>query len=150
MAGQHLVQASSDIFLGWLRAKYVVAGIDDHYYVRQLRDWKVSVDLEEMRPESMNIYGRLCGWTLARAHARSGDRHAIVAYLGKSPTFANAVGEFADACTPARTSATMPRSPKRSRMGASPHDAGCSPRLGALNPALATVRCGQRVRATAR
>ena len=97
VAGQHLVQASSDIFLGWLRAKYVVAGIDDHYYVRQLRDWKLSVDLDEMRPESMNIYGRLCGWTLARAHARSGDRHAIAAYLGKSPTFANAVGEFADA-----------------------------------------------------
>ena len=97
VAGQHLMQASSDIFLGWLRAKYVVAGIDDHYYVRQLRDWKVSVDLDEMRPESMNIYGRLCGWTLARAHARSGDRHAIAAYLGKSPTFANAVGAFAEA-----------------------------------------------------
>ena len=97
VAGQHLVQATSDIFLGWLRAKYVVAGIDDHYYVRQLRDWKVSIDLDEMRPESLKIYGRLCGWTLARAHARSGDRHAIAAYLGKAPTFANAVGAFADA-----------------------------------------------------
>ena len=97
VAGQHLMQASSDIFLGWLRAEYVVGGIDDHYYVRQLRDWKASVDLDEMRPESMNIYGRLCGWTLARAHARSGDRHAIAAYLGKSRTFANAVGAFAEA-----------------------------------------------------
>jgi uncharacterized protein (DUF2252 family) len=97
VAGQHLMQATSDIFLGWLRAKYAVAGIDEHYYVRQLRDWKVSVDLEEMRPESMNIYGRLCGWTLARAHARTGDRHAIAAYLGKSHAFAHAIGQFAEA-----------------------------------------------------
>jgi len=97
VAGQHLMQASSDIFLGWLRAKNVVAGIEDDYYLRQLRDWKVSVALGEMRPESMVIYGRLCGWTLARAHARSGDRHAIAAYLGKSQTFASAVCAFADA-----------------------------------------------------
>jgi uncharacterized protein (DUF2252 family) len=97
VAGQHLMQASSDIFLGWVRAKYVVAGLEDDYYVRQLRDWKVSVALDEMRPESMVTYGRLCGWTLARAHARSGDRHAIAAYLGASATFANAVGAFAEA-----------------------------------------------------
>jgi uncharacterized protein (DUF2252 family) len=92
--GQRLMQASSDIFLGWLRA----AGLDgqrrDHY-VRQLWDWKVSADLESMRPSVMTAYGHLCGWTLARAHARSGDRIAIAAYLGSGEAFDRAIAEFA-------------------------------------------------------
>ena len=64
------------------------------YYVRQLKDWKGSAEIEQMVPEGMAIYGRLCGWTLARAHARSGDRIAIAAYLGKGGTFDQAIVEF--------------------------------------------------------
>jgi uncharacterized protein (DUF2252 family) len=94
VAGQHLMQASSDIFLGWQRTKGV-DGVERDYYVRQLRDWKGSLPPEEMLPEGMAIYGRLCGWTLARAHARSGDRLAIAAYLGGKDTFDQAVADFA-------------------------------------------------------
>jgi uncharacterized protein (DUF2252 family) len=95
VAGEHLVQASSDIFLGWVRAQ-TMGGPGEDYYVRQLRDWKFSAVIEEMNPRSMDAYARLCGWTLARAHARSGDRIAISAYLGKSTKFDNAVTEFAE------------------------------------------------------
>ena len=94
VAGQHLMQASSDIFLGWQRTKGV-DGVERDYYVRQLRDWKGSLPPEEMLPEGMAIYGRLCGWTLARAHARSGDRLAIAAYLGGKDIFDQAVADFA-------------------------------------------------------
>jgi len=94
VAGQHLMQASSDIFLGWQRTKGV-DGVERDYYVRQLRDWKGSLPPEEMLPEGMAIYGRMCGWTLARAHARSGDRLAIAAYLGGKDTFDQAVADFA-------------------------------------------------------
>ena len=83
--GQWLMQAASDILLGWLPA----IGIDDQerdFYVRQLWDGKRSVDVETLPPEGLAIYGRVCGWTLARAHARSGDRIAIAAYLGKGET----------------------------------------------------------------
>ena len=96
VAGQRLMQASSDIFLGWQR----VEGLDGQqrdFYVRQLRDWKFSVDIETMVPRGMRLYGELCGWTLARAHARSGDRIAIAAYLGGSDVFDRAVTEFAAA-----------------------------------------------------
>jgi uncharacterized protein (DUF2252 family) len=95
VAGQHLMQASSDIFLGWLRAQ-PVAGRDDDYYVRQLRDWKVSAAIEAMNPRSMGVYAQFCGWTLARAHARAGDRVAISAYLGNSSRFDNAIADFAE------------------------------------------------------
>jgi hypothetical protein len=95
VAGEHLVQASSDIFLRWVREK-TMGGPGEDYYVRQLRDWKFSAVIEEMNPRSMDAYARLCGWTLARAHARSGDRIAISAYLGKSTKFDNAVTEFAE------------------------------------------------------
>jgi uncharacterized protein (DUF2252 family) len=91
--GQRLMQAVSDIFLGWESAD----GIDGkhrHFYVRQLADWKGSAVIEEMSPGSLSDYGRLCGWTLARAHARSGDRVAISAYLGDDTTFAHAIAEF--------------------------------------------------------
>jgi uncharacterized protein (DUF2252 family) len=94
VSGQRLMQATSDIFLGWQRAKGVDA-VDRDYYLRQLRDWKASLPPEEMVPKGMAIYGMLCGWTLARAHARSGDRVAIAAYLGDDDTFDRAVAEFA-------------------------------------------------------
>ena len=96
VAGQHLMQAASDIFLGWTH----VAGhdgVDRDFYVRQLRDWKFSFPIEGMLPEGMTIYARLCAWTLARAHARSADRVAIAAYLGNSATFDHAIAEFAEA-----------------------------------------------------
>jgi uncharacterized protein (DUF2252 family) len=93
VAGQRMMQATSDIFLGWLRADSDEGQKD--YYVRQLRDWKVSADIEGLNPEAMALYARLCGWTLARAHARSGDRFEIAAYLGKSGRFDNAVTDFA-------------------------------------------------------
>ena len=64
------------------------------YYVRQLRDWKGSADIEGMTPAGMKLWGQMCGWTLARAHARSGDRVAIAAYLGKSDVFDRAIAEF--------------------------------------------------------
>ncbi|HEY1451648.1 MAG TPA: DUF2252 domain-containing protein [Solirubrobacteraceae bacterium] len=97
VAGQRLMQASSDIFLGWLR---VDAGLDDRprdFYVRQLKDWKGSAEIEQMEPKGLAAYGRMCGWTLARAHARSGDRIAIAAYLGQGPSFERAIVEFATA-----------------------------------------------------
>jgi hypothetical protein len=95
VAGQRLMQATSDICLGWVRAQSPDGGNED-YYLRQLRDWKMSAEIETMRPQSMEIYARLCGWTLARAHARSGDRIAIAAYLGKSTKFDNAIADFAN------------------------------------------------------
>jgi hypothetical protein len=67
------------------------------FYVRQLRDWKGSAEVESMVPAGLRAYGEVCGWTLARAHARSGDRIALAAYLGASPSFDEAVREFADA-----------------------------------------------------
>ena len=97
VAGQHLMQASSDIFLGWLRARPAGGGRYIDYYMRQLRDWKMSAVIEEMIPEGMEVYARLCGWTLARAHARAGDRIAIAAYLGNSDKFDNAIADFAEA-----------------------------------------------------
>jgi len=95
VVGQRLMQAVSDIFLGWVR----VTGLDGEtrdFYIRQLRDWKGSAEIETMLPEGMLAYGELCGWTLARAHARSGDRIAMAAYLGGGPAFDVAVREFAE------------------------------------------------------
>jgi uncharacterized protein (DUF2252 family) len=87
--GQRLLQAASDIFLGWTRS-------DTHdYYVRQLHDWKGSADLATILPQELVRYAGACGWTLARAHARSGDRVAIAAYLGGSDRFDRAIAEFA-------------------------------------------------------
>jgi uncharacterized protein (DUF2252 family) len=94
VAGQRLMQASSDIFLGWLTIDVPSGGRED-YYLRQLRDWKLSADIEVMTPASMDVYARMCGWTLARAHARGGDRIAIAAYLGKSTRFDDAIADFA-------------------------------------------------------
>ena len=97
VAGQRLMQASSDIFLGWQRIEAGLDGRQRDFYVRQLRDWKLSLDIEDMIPRGMRLYGALCGWTLARAHARSGDRIAIAAYLGGSDVFDQAIAQFADA-----------------------------------------------------
>jgi uncharacterized protein (DUF2252 family) len=97
VAGQHLQQAQSDIFLGWTRVANPVDGIDRDFYVRQLKDWKFSVPIEMMLPEGMAMYARLCGWTLARAHARAGDRVALAAYLGGSAKFDQAIADFAEA-----------------------------------------------------
>jgi uncharacterized protein (DUF2252 family) len=97
VAGQRLMQASSDIFLGW---QHIEAGADGRardFYIRQLRDWKFSVDIESLRPSGLRMYGTLCGWTLARAHARSGDRIAIASYLGNSDVFDRAIAKFAAA-----------------------------------------------------
>ena len=96
VAGQHLMQAQSDIFLGWTRVPNPVDGVDRDFYVRQLRDWKLSAPIEAMIPAGMEIYARLCGWTLARAHARSGDRVALAAYLGGSAKFDQAIADFAE------------------------------------------------------
>jgi uncharacterized protein (DUF2252 family) len=93
VAGQRLMQTTGDIFLGWTRFDWRHGPGD--YYVRQLRDWKGSADIGLMTPEGMSLWGSMCGWTLARAHARSGDRIAISAYLGKSDGFDNAIAEFA-------------------------------------------------------
>ncbi len=95
VAGQHLMQAESDIFLGWTRA----AGpdkVERDFYVRQLKDWKFSAPVEAMVPAGMTVYARLCGWTLARAHARSGDRIALASYLGGSARFDQAIAGFAE------------------------------------------------------
>jgi uncharacterized protein (DUF2252 family) len=97
VAGQRLMQASSDIFLGWQRSEAGLDGQARDFYVRQLRDWKYSIDIETLVPRGMRLYGQLCGWTLARAHARSGDRIAIAAYLGGSDVFDEAIGRFAAA-----------------------------------------------------
>ena len=92
VAGQRLMQAASDIFLGWDRVDW--AGRSRDYYIRQLRDWKGSADVAGMTRAGMDLWGRMCAWTLARAHARSGDRIAIAAYLGTSDVFDRAVADF--------------------------------------------------------
>jgi len=97
VVGQHLMQASSDIFLGWTHVESGLDGQERDFYGRQLKDWKGSAEIEQMIPKGMAAYGRLCGWTLARAHARTGDRIAIAAYLGKGSSFDRAIVEFSHA-----------------------------------------------------
>jgi uncharacterized protein (DUF2252 family) len=94
--GQRLMQAASDVLLGWLR----VTGIDGKqrdFYVRQLWDGKGSAEIESMTAPTMATYAGLCGWSLARAHARTGDRQAIAAYLGQGDKFDLAIAEFSEA-----------------------------------------------------
>jgi len=95
VAGQHLIQTASDIMLGWERFDF--KGYERDYYIRQLRDWKGSADIDGMTPAGMELWGQMCGWTLARGHARSGDRIAIGSYLGKSDEFDRAVVKFSAA-----------------------------------------------------
>ena len=95
VAGQRLIQAASDIFLGWQRIEAGLDGQPRDFYIRQLWDWKFSLAIEALMPSGMQIYGELCGWSLARAHARSGDAVAMAAYLGGSAVFDQALTEFA-------------------------------------------------------
>ncbi len=97
VTGQRLMQASSDIFLGWLHVESGFDGQERDFYGRQLKDWKGSAETEQMVPQGMAAYGKLCGWTLARAHARSGDRIAIASYLGTSDSFDRAILQFSEA-----------------------------------------------------
>jgi uncharacterized protein (DUF2252 family) len=93
--GQHLMQETSDIFLGHQRVR-APDGVERDFYVRQLRDWKGAALVESMTPPTMAVYARLCGWTLARAHARSGDRVAIASYLGGGDAFDRAIARFSE------------------------------------------------------
>jgi uncharacterized protein (DUF2252 family) len=93
--GQRLMQSFSDIFLGWVRAEETLDGEPRDFYFRQLWDWKTSVDLDTILPRGLEFYGEVCGFLLARAHARSGDRVAIASYLGKGDTFDRALLDFA-------------------------------------------------------
>jgi uncharacterized protein (DUF2252 family) len=97
VAGQRLMQAASDIFLGWQRIDAGLDGRTRDFYVRQLRDWKLSAEIATFRPAGLQLYAQVCGWTLARAHARSGDRIAIAAYLGGSDVFDRSIAQFAQA-----------------------------------------------------
>jgi uncharacterized protein (DUF2252 family) len=90
--GQRMMQAASDIFLGWTRGQVEV---NRSYYWRQLRDMKASAAVESMMPVALGFYARTCGWTLARAHARSGDPIAIAEYLGKDDQFDRSISDFA-------------------------------------------------------
>ena len=94
--GQRLMQSASDIFLGWERVNGA-DGVPRDYYLRQLRDWKASAEISTMSPEILTLYAQMCGWTLAKAHARSGDRIAIAAYCGTGPTLDRAIATFAEA-----------------------------------------------------
>jgi len=96
VAGQRLMQANTDIFLGWQHVSSGLDGKERDFYVRQLKDWKGSFEFEAAVPAGAGAYGKACGWTLARAHARSGDTIAIASYLGKSDTFDRAVADFAE------------------------------------------------------
>ena len=97
VAGQRLMQATGDVLLGWLDSDGIIDGSEHPYYVRQLWDGKGSAEVEMMGPEAMVVYAELCGWTLARAHARSGDRVAIAAYIGGGHRFDRSMLAFADA-----------------------------------------------------
>jgi uncharacterized protein (DUF2252 family) len=92
--GQRLMQAATDIFLGWSRVTGP-DGLQRDFYMRQLWDWKASADIGAMSAELLTTYGQICGWTLARAHARTGDVIAIGSYLGASYSFDRAITEFA-------------------------------------------------------
>ena len=96
VVGQRLMQTASDIFLGWQRVKDMDGQRRD-YYIRQLHDWKGSADIDTLRVAGATMYARMCGATLARAHARSGDWIAMASYLGKSEVFDEAVADFSAA-----------------------------------------------------
>jgi uncharacterized protein (DUF2252 family) len=97
VTGQRLMQAASDIFLGWIHVESPLDGKHRDFYGRQLKDWKGSAEIDQLLPQAMSIYGKLCGWTLGRAHARTGDRVALASYLGNGPAFDRALLEFSKA-----------------------------------------------------
>jgi hypothetical protein len=94
--GQRMDQAAPDVFLSWQRTQDL-DGRDHDFYIRQLWDWKASIDLSTMGYDGLHAYARACGWSLARAHARSGDRLAIASYLGRGAKFDSAIARFARA-----------------------------------------------------
>jgi uncharacterized protein (DUF2252 family) len=94
VVGQDLMQAASDILLGWIRSTGLDGSVRD-FYVRQLWDWKASADVSSMNPDALGVYSELCGWTVARAHARTGDRIALAAYVGNSDTFDRSLASYA-------------------------------------------------------
>jgi predicted alpha/beta hydrolase len=94
--GQRLTQAASDIMLGWLKIPGVQDGVTRDFYVRQLWDAKGSAEVETMTPRTLAVYGEICGWSLAKAHARSGDAIAIASYLGNGDVFDRALASFAE------------------------------------------------------
>jgi uncharacterized protein (DUF2252 family) len=96
VAGQRLMQAATDIFLGWQRIRGF-DGVHRDYYVRQFHDWKGGADVDNLTVPGATMYGRICGATLARAHARWGDRIAIAAYMGKGTAFVRAIADFSAA-----------------------------------------------------
>jgi uncharacterized protein (DUF2252 family) len=120
--GQRLMQAASDILLGWLRAARGVDGRRRDYYVRQLWDAKASVPVDGLPAGELAAYAGVCGWTLARAHARSGDRSAIAAYLGGGDRFDRALAGFAEAYADQneRDHAALVEAVKRGRIAAEP------------------------------
>ena len=96
VTGQRRMQAAGDPFLGWTHIDRSLDGVARDYYVRQLWDWKGSATIEGMSPEGLARYGQTCAWTLARAHARSGDRVAIASYVGRGDVFDRALVSFAE------------------------------------------------------
>ena len=125
--GQRLMQAASDIFLGWQRATGI-DGVNRDFYVRQLRDWKFSIDIASMIPRGLRLYGELCGFTLARAHARSATRSPSP-HTSAAPTCSTRPSPTSPPLTRTRTSRTTRRSPRPSpRTGCTPNaasDQGC-------------------------
>ena len=98
VVGQRLMQVAGDPFLGWQRMPVIVGKEDSvDYYLRQLRDWKGSMPIDQLTARGLGMYAKACAWTLARSHARTGDRFAIAGYLGKSEAFDHAVADFASA-----------------------------------------------------
>jgi len=95
VVGQRFIQAAPDVLLGWARVAAGTDGQRHDYYVRQLRDWKLSADLAGLSPRWLRRFAGYCGWTLARAHARTGDRFAMAGYLGTSVVFDEAIADFA-------------------------------------------------------
>jgi len=93
--GPRLMQAASDVLLGWIRAEGF-DGVERDFYVRQLWDWKQSAEIEAMDARTLGVYAELCAATLARSHGRSGDRIAIAGYLGKGDRFDRALADFAE------------------------------------------------------
>ncbi len=93
--GQRLTQAAADPFLGWTSGIGINGTAGKHYYVRQLRDMKGSMSVPLMDPLQLDYYGRLCGWALARAHARTGRASVISGYLGTGEVFDHAIADFA-------------------------------------------------------
>ena len=135
--GQRMMQAAPDIMLGWERI-VTIDGEEKDFYIRQLWDAKGSADVELMDPPELEAYGRICGWTLASAHARSGDRIAIAAYLGTGAP-STAPWPRSPRRTPTRTIGTTARCRRPSRRAASARDGRVITRPSARTSVLDTL-----------